>query len=359
MPLDESLLACGNAPIDDRSPWTLALAATEQEVGLAWVSRDPSGGDGLHFGRFATDLTLIEEKGPFGPSCPGHIAIAARPGGWSLAVEASDGLHLLALSANGDVTADLRVQSHTSSLPWNLALRDGAEPILMWTERSGTPVGTDDLHVARVNTDGSSLAPDTIVKFPFPLGEISAVAAGDGWLLAAEAGSARSIHIAPLAADGMPAGPMQAPFDPKAVNPRMTASPTGPRMTFYNGAERYFVALTNTGVPIGAPVPLAPTPRNSVEAPVTAFGGDTVALLPTSQEFLLRGWAKWLEIVRLDANGAPTGASKTVVADPQVMQAYAMVRRGPEVVLAWVNGREDRGNPGLGPMSIGMARLAP
>jgi hypothetical protein len=77
-PLGQSLLSCGEAPIDAFGPWTLALDATDREVGLAWVSLDAHAQAGLHFARFAADLTLIEQRGPFGPSCPHESALATR-----------------------------------------------------------------------------------------------------------------------------------------------------------------------------------------------------------------------------------------------------------------------------------------
>jgi hypothetical protein len=364
-PLDTSLLWCGNAPVDAVAPWMMALAATETEVGLAWVSLDASDYVRLHFARFAPDLSLLDQKILSGPVCPHALALAARPGGWSLAVESGEGLHLLALDASGVQTAALQVFAEAHFSASILAARPAAEPLLVWIPPSSSD--GSQFRAALVNPGGASLAPATNIAAPFPLvdRQFSVAATADGWLLAlraSESSATDTIYIAPLAANGALAGPFQAPFGTYVEHPRLTAFGNEVRMTFgkfENGSGGVsFSRLTPAGKALGSRAVIGPGATYYGEAPPVPVGADTFVLLPTATGN--GGEAERLDVVRVNETGAQVYAPRTIVGDPQRIHSHTIARRGSDVIVAWINGVPGAHDPwDMGPAGIGLARVVP
>ena len=355
------ILSCINAPIDAFGVWTLALDATDQEIGLAWTSLDSQGKVGLHFARFAPDLSLIEQRLLLDLACPGQLALAARPGGWSVAVDSGSGMHLLALDATGQITTDVAFADKIGVQPM-LAKREGGDPLLLWIPPV-TRGGPSAIKTALVASGGTMLGPESSITFPgeikpgLPSGWGSVVAVGAGWMVALRAGSnaTDTIYIASLSAAGAQVGPLHTPVGVNSEYPSLAVAGAEARMSFsrFGDTDRgmYLVPLTTDGA--------STSPAQKVGAwqmgfygfaPIAIKGSDTLILHTPERESL--------DLVHLYDGDAAAPIARTIATDSILTKM--LTRRGSDVILAWINGNPlDRFGTRSAPMGIGMARIAP
>lgn len=141
--------ACGRADIQASSEslftpnppsFPFALAATEREVALGWLSGwvDEQGGRVAHFARFRPDLTKIGES-----SCAGEtqlgvvgagaaVSLLARPGGWLFAATGATGTTVRGLSPDGHPQAQWT--HHFRIAPASFVPAPQGRTLMLWPE---------------------------------------------------------------------------------------------------------------------------------------------------------------------------------------------------------------------------------
>ena len=109
VPLGAGLVSCGEAPLPVNQPWSLAVAATDTEVGIAWLGQADDS-TLVSFARLAPGLDLLGsqvlDSGP--PSCASAwrgVAVAAVASGWLIAVGGAPEVIVYAVDRAGDKSA--------------------------------------------------------------------------------------------------------------------------------------------------------------------------------------------------------------------------------------------------------------
>jgi hypothetical protein len=354
---------CIDAPIDAFGVARFVIDATDQEIGIAWMSPGSTGDLGLHFARFAPDLTLIQQVGPFGPDCPTNVTLAASGGGWSLAVDTASGMHLIALDAAGALTSDVIFLDRIDVAP-KLVPRAGSQPLLLSTPIQ--PSGSRSLvKAALVNAAGNGLgAESSLTGFPGELpyrDDETGIAVPDGWLVAVTAmsGGRLSAYVTHLDPSGAPSGGgAVAPFGPDIHWPHLAITAGEVRMSvssFGTLLDPRYVSLTTSGA-IAGPVVLIPGLANfSGPAEIAILGTDTLAV----RHAFINGLSAKVELARVNVSGMVVHATRTLAASPEDMYSSRIVRRGSEAIVAWINGAPIETASRLGPTGLGLARVAP
>jgi hypothetical protein len=167
---------CALAP----QAWGVGLGASNDTIGFAWVTHG-GGCDGVRFDRYDQSLA------PRGESCLGSCdarmaAVAPTPGGWLLAIDATHGLDLVPLDAQGQPRGSVRTLADATS-PLFAARGDGGTlggPALLWTDAA---TGTTT-YVAALNADGTDESPAEVAFTNVVEAHLgSAVWASDAFLL--------------------------------------------------------------------------------------------------------------------------------------------------------------------------------
>jgi hypothetical protein len=379
---DDVVRACINAPVDASVPSAIAMDATEQEIALAWTSPDTAGSLRLHFARFAPDLTLISESGPFGPPCVGKIALAARPGGWSLAAETAADLQLLALDATGAMTSVIPVASlwpSRVSTKMVLAHRDGSGPLLAW-EDGFAGVDLPPLrgwgHMNLVSADGASTMGASPAGLPLSLeliaptvGDLAAIPTPVGWLVASDHQSAdepdlTETEIVELSYEANLVKHF-APSTGSSGQPRLAAEDRTFRISRVfqasaDGTANHVAPLTYDGlggfpVALGAPGYINPAPMVLINGATSVFTAVGTGNSPRALHYL-----QYDALLQPAGILQPVGMPRVIATDIDAIKTYVAARRGPDAVVAWINGAPPAaGTPGIGPSSIGLARVTP
>jgi hypothetical protein len=369
-PTDDIVRSCINAPLDATVPTAIAMDANDQEIALAWTSLDATGTLGLHFARFAPDLTLISERGLLGPSCPGEIALAARPGGWSLAVNSPGSLRLLALDATGATTSDILVASLSPLSAANsrtvLVHRDGEGPLLAWADAARAPSPFYGV-VTRVSSDGASVGMPQDLAFEHPIVELTAAPTLAGWLVSAEqligGSEPNQIESFEIGPDGSPLPDAPIAGGWYSGKPRLAAEGTDLRRSCSSLGARnqppagiHFGKVVHQGVVTGPLVFVGPAGHYDYAAPMVIINGTTSLFTAYSESTYPRS----LQYMQYDAQGTLLVGPRIIATDIDAIKTYVTARRGPDAVVAWINGQPPMlGAPGIGPSSIGMARVTP
>jgi hypothetical protein len=354
-PLGMPVRWCGAVPIDAREVMSFALEGTDDEVGLAWIAREPVGMYAVHFARLSSSLEIIQQVGPLHTGCADQymgVHIASRPGGWLLAIDGQQSLRLLVLDRDSHVVGDREV-AEPGFVPF-LASRPDGDPLIGW--RGGElPGGPNSLKVAVVEPWGvwEGMCP---ARFPWDSLEASASWVGDGWLLAFGTESKQhgvDMHSVPIDRNGLPGEPILLTGN---LGDASLLADGGDVRIVYRGIDQGGIGetriqhLTSRGVPVGSFTSLGQLADDNVYGPFAAIGNRTSAVMPIHAG----GGSKTLRIVTLDSNGAKVDTPSIIAFDPKAMQQFSASRRGPEVIIAWLNG-----SPYGSAVSIGMARIAP
>jgi hypothetical protein len=202
---------CDDAPAG-ANPWTIKIAATDQEIGLLWLAPD----DGptppkLQFARLSANLellgsTLIEADTVLvDPSK--DFSVAPSPSGWIVAGSMRD-IFIHAIDPTGADLGRTRVDTWDGLLvegPVLVPRPDGA-PLIAWvtTMISASPV-KGVLHVAAVAADGLSVGPvheETTLDWTHPHGFAFFGDAFFGAIVAGSATNPGQIRVQRIAADG-------------------------------------------------------------------------------------------------------------------------------------------------------------
>lgn len=348
---DPRVTSCGRALIDSDAPYALALAATDAEVGLAWITSSGVGADGvapqnrLHFARFrADDLSLIAETGCFGPVDPTFVALTTTPTGWIVAADTYAGTEVITLDASGAVAGASRFHAGWHS-PL-MAARPGSGPLVVYDEPnwSGAP--------AESSTQAELLAADGSVEWTtrvFDLSSIepqfgSAVFTGDGFLVAQRIDG---VTVARIELDGRVSATSMPSHDATEY-PQLGWTGTEARLVWadFGGAPTMFIArLDRSGARMGDAVEIGgagPTYFNP--CPTLGDGQDAIVLLARYTGGT--GLGRQLDVARFDAAGRASVGPFAITQDPNGARSHRLARTGGRVVAAWISG--GYGPPGFG-----------
>jgi hypothetical protein len=344
-----SLVSCGPLPLaPTESAAAFAMAATDNEVGLALVTYDDGGGGGgtLSFRRLtpaldvATNTKLLGTAGLSAGAYFDTVAVAPIPSGWVIATCVEMQLHVFTVDTVGG--SALRAAAPVSAdfnCAWGMGMasRPGGGPLLFWGSGAS-------LNVAFVAADGRSVGA--------PTGIVSAAAGPYGWFDAAWVGDAfelvatiyspvdysNSLRVVRID----PTGPLTSRdllIDGDFFElPKIVTGAQDLRMTF--GATSQGPIAGALGVvwqrfgPGGEPLDSVELVRSSygvTSSPAVAFGDDTVVLMGTTNSVAL-------SVTRLGPDAAILTPTYEIARGPAYYtMGHAIVRRGPDVVIGWIS----------------------
>jgi hypothetical protein len=319
----------------------VALAATADTIALAWT--DASIADTKPRTRitlFSSDLAPLMTTAPFGP--PGAIRVAIVPTsiGWLVAAEGSmPSIEVHAVDPSG--VTQLAATVPAAFDPMLAARPEG--PLLAWIDTSSQP------RVSLLAPTGVAVTaptgPSLVVAEP-EYG--SAVFAGDAFVVATR-GSGASIFRVGL--DGA-VSPAKSPVGGSTEYPQIALVGGELRMTYADfGANPVgvrHVRLDPTGAKLSPPTVVANAPEEYNVAPLVPDEVDGGVFGVFSGYTGGTGIGSHVDVRRLDASGATT--SLVHVAKSPSVRSYRIVRRGPEIIVAWM---------GAGCGRVGLARVVP
>lgn len=320
-------------------PSALALAATVQQIGVAWISNE-LGPKHAWFARFNADLTLIAKTGPLPAPCPDSVFVAARPGGWSVVSSGNGQVDVHAIDANGQQIKSTVLSSQGEVLAF--AERSDGGSLLVWLDG-------DLPRISVVSADGLSITPP--VKTAYFGMSPTAAFVGDGFLIAGHV-DGNGVAVTRVEVDGSTKGTLTHPVPGPTGSPALTGDGSGARMVYRNfgvSPSRLELArLDKLGNAIGTPAVLGTMPGYyEVGLPVAA-GNDTIVLLARYSGQA----AAHLDVARVGPTGVEIWGPQAVAADPQKLMGYRLAARGPELVAAFRGSYE-------WPTMIGAARITP
>jgi hypothetical protein len=336
---------CIRADVAGVAPSTLALAATDAEIAVAWVS---DGGGAVHFARYSPALVKLSERDCLGVGPARGLALAAVAGGWLLAVGSEAGTRTVPLNPDGSN------RGAGSLLPLGvmpmLAARPAGGPLLVGT-RGGVVRG------AVVDADGALVsAPAVLLTDEVEAGYGSAAWVGDGWLVASRGGRGVGGDLGVLAAHVAPDGRAGAPWQSvgeETEYPQVAFADGAVWLTYANfgapssGIER--VRVDTFGRAIGERLDLGHIPAYFNPSPMVGVGRDSLILLGTYTG--TTGHGRRLEVRRVDDAGRTVVDPYAITAGPELVHSYRIARVGADAVVAWVGS----GYPGR----VGLAVVSP
>jgi hypothetical protein len=341
-----SVRFCGRLSIAAFDPGSLALAATDAEIGLAWAGTDAAGVMGLHFTRLSPDLAVLSSASVQSDSefyGWGEVSVAPLPSGWVIAASGRDSLTLYPIAADGHLVGKTMVPTPRSPLKPLLAARPGAGPVLVWI----VDYTNSGLRAAVVADDGLSIATPIVLPLDGEPNEHevdAAFVAGAVHVVApVDLGTVRPLRIVRILPDGSGASLVGGPSGRFLRLPAFVAGAANLDMVFQDGDtttltwQRY----DGTGSAI-ASVDLGSFALLDYVASVAS--GDAAAVLVPE-----RGEPK---LTLMEVQGASLRPGFTV--------AYAnpfeprLARRGAELIAAWVGW-----GGGCASSRISIARLTP
>lgn len=393
----EMVAACGRADVQlggdydgigRPSPsFPFALAATDTELALGWLSGTTAGGRVAHFARFRPDLTKLSESDCAGATQLGvvkggrAVSLVRRPGGWLVAASGYDGTTLRALDAEGHPAAE--TVHHFAIAEVSLVAAPGGRTLMLW------PEGYEDSYLRYWRQAQAAVSANHFVgrgvARPYGiaaaiLGADAAIAHGPAWVWNAPLPRA-------IALEGgfMLAGPAQfANDDGKVAGHGIGAGTFDAQslasvargMVDFGGSQRPEVVFTgreivlvyrglNTGIqmlrldrkgaPLGPPVVASlEQPTLTIQARAVALDEDSLLLLfaqqsPTSPQHYD------LYTARVRTDGQVERGPFRVSRGPAIWNTpgadFQLVRLGSEAIAAWSSGGH--------PHRIELARITP
>jgi hypothetical protein len=337
---------------------TLALAAKDDEVALAWVEQEHDQPAELWFARLSPSLDVIATSqipdAVLAASAEGNlppIALAPLPSGWVVAGYTGDEIYIQAIDQDGRGLGRAMVAGVPAGqlveVP-RLIARSGGGPLLIW--RTG-----DTVYASVIADDGKAVTPPIVVAEAGPYDWTASAAFVGGVFyvgLAVEWDISTRLMVTPIGADGSRLATFEAL---PGVNPRFPTLVTGAdelrvayqRGRYGSGGDLAIVwqRVTPTGAPASDPVVIDESDQWASTRRAYDVGGDTVAMLlgVTGQDAVA--------VERVDRTGAVLSPSRRIAeGNPLSLTWYDMVRRGPDAVLAWTVWAQD---------GVKLARVSP
>jgi hypothetical protein len=322
-----------------------ALATTESEVGVAWMSDDEcSGGwaSSLHFALLEGNLSLIASTklGPSMDSLPPTPTLAATPTGWIVGFgNANSEINLMELGPDGKFLGDYAFGG-TGPV---LVQQPAGGPVVLWAS-AGDPGTLQGMILATAG----AWTPVTLATNVS--GTPSGVFVGDGFLVAAASPSAPAIQVLHFGLDGgvSPAAAIPAP---EPGSPRLAYDGTTVRLTYAAGQMgTFWQRLTPDGTVIGSPVSIYGSGNVAGAFPIMAAGERTVVMqAPDTGSGVTK-----LSLEVLDGAGKPSVAAFDLNADPCATSA-SIAPLGGAAIVGWVGGRACHASDG----GLTLARFVP
>ena len=343
-PNGASLLDCRPAPITFPDVIAFAIAATDNEVGLAQIDQSlQTYGSRLTFARLDSKLALINAVGLEDTAQPGPFqgipifatAVAATSSGWLIAGCSGIEGFVHAVDAGGKKVGRAVVPNNDSTCLSGSGLslvpsQAGGPTLLLWRTYY-------DGFAALVRSDLSVSLPTHLGSLSDLAGGPSAVWSGDAFYV--EVPIPGALRVLRIATDGTKTTVADILKGESLLAPSFVQGASDMRLTYtglpVGGRNELDYAvlwrrLASSGQPLTPPVTVGIYPNFLGRSPAVAFGDDTVVLLNGSDE-------EELAVARIDRDGKVVKPAFDIATSPYYgLSQYDMVRRGTEVVVGWL-----------------------
>lgn len=329
---------------------SLALAASDTAIALAWAA-GPQGQRGMRVSILAPDLGVTAQVGCLGTGDVAAVAIAATPSGWIAAAQTPAGVALYPLRADGTPVGSASVIPGAATPI--LAQQPGGGPLLVWVAgQSGAFASFLDA-AASVGTTKQLFGGSPITEPQYG----SAVWVGDGFLVALRTNSGASVvHVA---LDGTLGASHS--VGAETEYPQLAWTGSEARLTYgsFGGTAAVdLLRLDATGAPIGSALTAGSTPQYYDPAPIVGVRGDSLVLLPGYTGGT--GIASHVDVGRFTADGKSVYAAYVLgQGGVDRISQYRLAVRGPDVVAAWVSGANWTSSASVSGSSVQVARIVP
>lgn len=356
VPAGGAVGSCGPAPITFPALATFGIAANDTEVGLAQIDYNLNTGTArLTFARLDAKLALIgavgledtAQPGPLQGQSLGTVAVAATASGWLVAACAGPDVFVHVLDSSGRKVARTVVVAGTDlngtvggcqSGTLSLAARPGGGALLLW----GTYYANDPV-AALLAADGLSASKPRLLDDPdtYTIGAPGGAWIGDAYYIAlpvelAVNGYPVLVRLLRVTTDGTFTKVADLLKNEFSQSPSFAAGAADIRLIYDGvppGSPSYDVAVLSrrigpAGELLSSALRLDSYPYFG-RSPAAAFGSDTVVLLNGYQ-------TETLSVVRADASGQIVSRNDVAISPDYTTGVYDMVRRGSDVVVAWM-----------------------
>jgi hypothetical protein len=351
---DPHIEACEDPPVPAQAVLALAVAATDTEVGLVWVTGASQPGEyplgGLHIGVLGSTFGVVTETACVGLNDVGLVSIAATSSGWLVAAERQAGVALYPVSPSGTLMADAKILADAQAPI--LAANPAGGGLLVWVSASD-----GDGYVSLVGDDGTVTGASSAISQVVEPQYGSAAFAGDGYLVGLRGSlGATVVHVG---LDGTVGAPSS--LGSETEYPKVAWTGTEGRAVYADFSSQgtmFLTRLTATGAPVGPRLDLGHTGAYYGQSPVLTVGSDSVVLLAgyTSET----GVSNHLDVTRI-AHDNTTVYAPYHLTDPGSLQdftSYGMAESGQSFVVAWVTTASPPS--AVSPSTaIGVARITP
>jgi hypothetical protein len=329
---------------------SLALAASDSAIGLAWAA-GPQGQRGLHVSILAPDLSVTAQVGCLGTDDVAAVAIAATPAGWLVAAQIPAGVAIYPLRADGTPVGSASILPGAGTPIF--AQQPGGGPLLVWVTGQSGAFATFLDAAGGVGAAVPLFGGSPITEPQYG----SAVYVGDGFLVALRTSNGAS--VVHLALDGTLGASHS--VGAETEYPQLAWTGSEARVTYGNfggTAAVDLLRLDATGAPIGSAVTAGSTPQYYDPAPIVGAQGDSVVLLPGYTGGT--GIASHVDVGRFAADGHAV-YSAYVLGQGGVdrISQYRLAVRGDDVVAAWLSGGNWVSGTSAFPSSVQVARFSP
>jgi len=337
LPLDSSLLRCGDAPVAAPAI-ALGIAATDSEVAVAWLELDAASRPVLGFARLSPSLDLasaspLMDVGATRSTEPAVVSVRVAPlvSGWVVAGYYDPTLFFHAVSATGADGGHTTVETLPLGMLWArpvLAPRPDGGPLLVWET-------TDGIRASVISSDGRSATPPArVATGPSLAGALSAAYVGDAFYVAfsVDAGAnPAQLRLVRVGVDGQIGAAVAAPAGLQVEVPKLVSGGDHLRVMYAKpGGETVWQRVSLAGAALGAPVPVELGGAFTGTVSTLAFGSDTVAVIGGTVAKGVLGF------VRLAGDGSVVTPPRPIASAPN--WAFGIVdaaRRGSDLVVLW------------------------
>jgi hypothetical protein len=339
LPSGAGVARCGDAPVP-AAPFSLSMAANDDAIALAWTQTDQDGRFSVEFATLSPDLETIASSHLDGldPSATAPTAVVAPlPAGWAVVEYLEPELFVRTLDARGVELARTTVATVSAAMLLGgpvVAARSNGGPLIVWQVQ-------DLVKVAVLSDDGRSLSAARQIQFSF-FGVGATYAGGAfyvGLPIPAQGANPSLLRLQRVELDGTPTTafnllPAVSSYDvrlvPGAGDLQIVYEAYLPQEDRYSWASQ---ELDPTGTPLSDPIPIFDAAQDADLPWPIALGTDTVVAFTSS------GYGS-LAVERLGPDATVVTPAFEVARMPYINLA-AIVRRGPDIVVAW--NRSDTG----------------
>jgi len=347
--LRDRLIACDSAL--ETCAWGLALAGTETEIVVAWLTTTNEGPT-LRLTRYSPDFVKLSEAdaGPITACCIGDVSLAPYGAGWAVAISVGQRFSQIEVHAfDADGVYRGLARRIERALGVSLIGRPSGPPLLVYgTSDSYSPPASDSQRIATVlSADLTTGSPPVTLG---PVGEwltFAAIFIGNAFLFADTVDYRQRTGRIEL--DGSLVAP-QHDLGPGAQSDHevLALTNSGPVLVYAeDDLTSYLVHLDDQGAPT-ASVPLAVTPGlNGYRPFASMLGFESDVLLPMSNSQVITTDSgttqSTLKLLRIDAFGQILWQTPVASSAPDIMYGPDVVQVGRDVVVGWLASSRELG----------------